>query len=91
MQTEIVGDIFPVEYNGKEYNCGAIKINDRMVYQINFNGSLVYLTKSINQHRIDFWTPVPQDLKLTRLAYEIGKQIENHLISQLCATTTVSK
>ena len=91
MQTEFVGDIFPVEYNGKEYNCGAIKINDRMVYQINFNGSLVYLTKSINQHRIDFWTPVPQDLKLTRLAYEIGKQIENYLISQLCATTTVSK
>jgi len=91
MQTEFVGDIFPVEYNGKEYNCGAIKINDRMVYQINFNCSLVYLTKSINQHRIDFWTPVPQDLKLTRLAYEIGKQIENHLISQLCATTTVSK
>ncbi len=91
MQTEFVGDIFPVEYNGKEYNCGAIKINDRMVYQINFNGSLVYLTKSINQHRIDFWTPVPQDLKLTRLAYKIGKQIENHLISQLCATTTVSK
>jgi hypothetical protein len=73
MQTEFVGDIFPVEYNGKEYNCGAIKINDRMVYQINFNGSLVYLTKSINQHRIDFWTPVPQDLKLTRLAYEKGK------------------
>ena len=91
MQTEFVGDIFPVEYNGNEYNCGAIKINDRMVYQINFNGSLLYLTKSINQHRIDFWTPVPQDLKLTRLAYEIGKQIENHLISQLCATTTVSK
>jgi len=91
MQTEFVGDIFPVEYNGNEYNCGAIKINDRIVYQINFNGSLLYLTKSINQHRIDFWTPVPQDLKLTRLAYEIGKQIENHLISQLCATTTVSK
>lgn len=91
MQTEFVGDPFPVEYNGKQYNCGAIKINDRMVYQIDFNGSFLYLTKSINQHRIDFWTPVPQDLKLRRLAYEIGKQIENHLISQLCATTTVSK
>lgn len=91
MQTEFVGDPFPVEYNGHQYNCGAIKINDRMVYQIDFNGSFVYLTKSINQHRIDFWTLVPQDLKLRRLAYEIGKQIENHLITQLCATTTVSK
>ena len=91
MQTEFVGDPFPVEYKGKQYNCGAIKINDRMVYQIDFNGSFLYLTKSINQHRIDFWTPVPQDLKLRRLAYEIGKQIENHLITQLCATTTVSK
>ncbi len=58
MQTEFVGDPFPVEYNGKQYNCGAIKINDRMVYQIDFNGSFLYLTKSINQHRIDFWTPV---------------------------------
>jgi len=62
-----------------------------MLYQIDFNGSFVYLTKSINQHGFDFWTPVPQDLKLRHLAYEIGKQIENHLISKLCATTTVSK
>ena len=91
MQTEFVGDSFLVEYKGNQYNCRAIKINDRMVYQIDFNGSFVYLTKSINQHRIDFWTSVPQDLKLTRLAYETGKQIENHLISQLCATTTASK
>ena len=91
MQTEVVSDSFPIEYNGQQYNCREIRVNDRMLYQIDFNGSFVYLTKSINQHRIDFWTPVPQDLKLTRLAYEIGKQIENHLISQLCATTTVSK
>ena len=91
MQAELVHDSFCVEYNGKQYTCRAIRANDRMLYQIDFNGSLIYLTKSINQHRIDFWTSVPQDLKLTRLAYETGKQIENHLISQLCATTTVSK
>ena len=91
MQTEFAGDSFLVEYKGKQYNCRAIKINDRMVYQIDFNGSFVYLTKSINQHGIDFWTPVPQDIKLGHLAHEIGKQIENHLILQLCATTTVSK
>ena len=91
MQTEFAGGSFPIGYNGKEYNCRGIRANDRMLYQIDFNGSLVYLTKSINQHGIDFWTPVPQDLKLRHLAHEIGKQIENHLISQLCATTTVSK
>lgn len=91
MQTELVGNGFAVEHNGKQYSCRAIRANDRMLYQIDFNGSFVYVTKSINQHRIDFWIPVPQDLKLTHHAYEIGKQIENHLISQLCATTTVSK
>ena len=91
MQAEFVGDSFHVQYNGKQYNCRGIQANDRMLYQIDFNGSFVYLTKSINQHGFDFWTPVPQDLKLRHLAYEIGKQIENHLISQLCATTTVSK
>ena len=91
MQTEFVGDSFHVQYNGKQYNCRAIQANGRMLYQINFNASFIYLTKSINQHGFDFWTPVPQDLKLRHLAHEIGKQIENHLISQLCATTTVSK
>jgi hypothetical protein len=91
MQTEFVGDSFHVQYNGKQYNCRPIQANGRMLYQIDFNGSFIYLTKSINQHRIYFWTPVPQDLKLIHLADKIGKQIENHLISQLCATTTVSK
>ena len=91
MQTEFGCDNFFIGYNGKQYSCRAIRANDRMLYQIDFNGSPVYLTKSINQHGIDFWTPVPQDVKLRHLAHEIGKQIENHLISQLCATTTVSK
>ena len=91
MQAEFVGESFHLQYNGKQYNCRGIQANDRMLYQIDFNGSFVYLTKSINQHGFYFWTPVPQDLKLRHLAYEIGKQIENHLISQLCATTTVSK
>ncbi|MEO6328897.1 MAG: hypothetical protein ABIO55_08190 [Ginsengibacter sp.] len=59
MQTEFIGEPFPVVYNGQQYDCGAIKINNRMVYKIEFNGSLVYLTKSINQHRIYFWTSVP--------------------------------
>jgi hypothetical protein len=36
------------------------------------------LTKSINQHRLPFWTSVPQDIKLISIITELGRQIEKH-------------
>jgi hypothetical protein len=89
---EILGESFFIEFNGKEYTCRAIKANGRVLYQVNFNGgSYMYLTKTINQHGFPFWTAIPQDLKLRRIVAELGKQLEDHLIKTLCATTTALK
>ncbi|SRR6266487_2618247 len=89
---EILGESFFIEFKGKKYNCRAIKVNGRVLYQINFNGgSYLYLTKSINQHGIVFWTSIPQDLKLRHIVSVLGDQIENHLITSLCVTTTALK
>jgi hypothetical protein len=78
MKPEIVGERFFVTLRDKQYTCQAYKANDRMLYQINFNGRLLYVTRALNQHRIVFWTTIPQDLKLMHIAYELGIQIEKH-------------
>jgi hypothetical protein len=78
MLHEIVGDSFLIKLRGKEYRCQAYKANERMLYQININGRPLYVTRALNQHRIPFWTTVPQDFKFRTFAYEIGNQIEKH-------------
>ena len=88
---EVIGEIFFIELNEKEYTCVAIRANGRILYRINFNGSYLYLTKTINQHGIPFWTAIPQDLKLRRVVAELGRQLEDHLIKALCVITTASK
>ena len=88
---ESVGESFCIEFKEKKYSCRPFKANGRILYQIDFNGSYLYLTKTINQHGIPFWTSIPQDLKLRRIVAELGNQLENHLITTLCATTTVLK
>ena len=88
---EVLGESFFIEFKGERYNCRAIAANGRILYQVNFNRSFLYITKTINQHGVPFWTAIPQDLKLRRIVAEIGKQLEDHLIRTLCATTTVLK
>jgi hypothetical protein len=88
---ELLGELFVIDYKEKKYTCQAMQINGRVVYQLNFNGSYLYLTKSINQHGIPFWTAIPQDLKLRRIVADLGRQLEDHLIKILCVTTTALK
>jgi hypothetical protein len=88
---EVLGESFFIAFKGERYNCQAIGANGRILYQVKFNHSVLYITKTINQHGIPFWTAIPQDLKLRRIVAEIGQQLEDHLIQSLCATTTVSK
>jgi len=78
MVHEIVGESFLIELRGREYQCQAFKANDRMLYQINFNGRHLYLTRAINEHRVPFWTTVPQNLTLITVARELGRKIEKH-------------
>jgi hypothetical protein len=78
MDPQFIGESFLITFREKQYGCRAIKANDRMLYQVDFNGSCLYLTRALNQHRIPFWTTIPQDLKLRQVAYELGNQIENH-------------
>lgn len=78
MDSEFIGEGFFITFRDKQYTCRAIKANDRMLYQINFNGSSLYLTRALNQHRIPFWTTIPQDVKLIQIAHELGNQIEKH-------------
>ena len=88
---EALGEGFFIEFKSKQYYCRAYQANGRVLYQVNFNGSCLYITKTINQHGIPFWTAIPQDLKLRHIVAELGKQLEDHLIQTLCATTTVLK
>jgi len=88
---EVLGESFFIEFRGEKYSCQAIGANGRILYQIKFSRSVLYVTKTINQHGIPFWTAIPQDLKLRRIVAEIGHQLEDHLIRSLCAITTVSK
>jgi len=87
----MLGEGFSIKFKGENYGCQAIAANGRILYQIKFNRSFLYVTKTINQHGIPFWTAIPQDLKLRHTVAEIGKQLEDHLIQTLCATTTASK
>jgi len=84
-----LGEEFFIKFRGEHYGCQAIAANGRVLYQIRFNHSALYITKTINQHGIPFWTAIPQDLKLRRTVAELGRQLEDHLIQTLCATTTV--
>jgi hypothetical protein len=87
----MLGDRFIMEFKGEKCWCQAIRANGRILYQIKFDRSFLYITKTINQHGIPFWTAIPQDLKLRHMVTEIGNQLEDHLIRTLCATTTASK
>lgn len=89
--TEILGESFCIEFNGHKYSCRAIRARGRILYQIKFHSSVLYITKTINQHGIPFWTAIPQDLKLRRIVTDLGKQLEDHLIKALCVTTTALK
>ena len=88
---ELVGERFVIEFKGGQYGCQAIRANGRILYQVKFDSSFLYITKTINQHGIPFWTAIPQDLKLRHTVAEIGKQLEDTLIHTLCATITASK
>ena len=88
---QAVGEPFFIQWKDKEYSCSAFKANGRILYRINFMGSYLCITKTINQHGIPFWTSIPQDLKLRHIVIQLGKQLEDHLIEALCAITTVSK
>jgi hypothetical protein len=88
---EVIGESFFIEFKGENYPCRAFRANGRILYQVNFNKSYLYITKTINQHGIPFWTAIPQDLKLRRIVAELGKQLEDHLIKILCVTTTALK
>jgi len=77
---EVVGDRFVIEFKGAKYACQAIRANGRILYQVQFDRSFLYITKTINQHGIPFWTAIPQDLKLRHAVTEIGKKLEDSLI-----------
>jgi len=78
MEPEILGEPFYIELNNREYSCLAIRANDRMLYKIKFNGSALFVTRALNQHRIPFWTSIPQDPKLLPIVAKLGRQIEKH-------------
>ena len=79
MEPEFIGDSFFITFREREYIWRALIAYEQMLYQIKFNGSTLYLTKSINQHRLPFWTSVPQDIKLISIITEMGRQIEKHI------------
>ena len=78
MNTPIESESFFIEYNEKQYECQPIEKNGRMVYQIKFPGSTIYLTQAKARDGEKFWTSIPPDSKLNHIIPNLGKQIENN-------------
>jgi len=87
----LVGDSFLIDLKGETFECRALKANGRILYQIKLMRSYLYITKTINQHGIPFWTAIPQDLRIRMMVAQLGSRLEDHLMETLCATTIVSK
>ena len=87
-EIHVIGEEFQVKFLERSLPCLALRINGRIVYRVHFRASYLYITKSINQHGIPFWTSIPQDAKLRSVTARIGAALEDHLIETLCVTTT---
>ena len=79
MQPTPTQETFSIEFNGKSYSCRPIEKNGRVLYQINFNTSYLYLTQANDFNGKPFWTSIPADRKLSHVVQVLGEQIKNHL------------
>jgi len=77
MNTYMESEGFFIEYNEKQYECVPIEKNGRMIYQIKFPSSYIYLTEAKAINGENFWTSLPPDSKLNHIIPVLGKQIEN--------------
>ena len=81
--------VFTLTYQGKLFTCSPVHINDQVLYKINFGPTgFLYLTLFITSKEEIQWTAIPQQPALCEVIAAFGKQIENHLVDNLCATTT---
>jgi hypothetical protein len=71
-------ETFPIEFNGKHYDCNAVEDEGTIVYMVNFGETKLLLTQGTSQQGEPFWTTIPQDLKLKQVARQLGEKIENH-------------
>ena len=69
---------FPIEFNGKTYECKPIENAGSMLYQIKFTNSYLYLTVATDRNGNSFWTSIPADCKLSHVVKELSEKIENH-------------
>jgi hypothetical protein len=77
MNTYIKSESFFIEFNEKQYECVPTEKNGRMIYQIKFPSSSIYLTEAKARNGEKFWTSIPPDSKLNHIIPILGKQIEN--------------
>ena len=70
---------FVIEFREKSYNCKPLTVNGRVLYQINFNSSYLYLTVASDFDGKPFWTSIPADNKLKHVVQVLGEQIKNYL------------
>jgi hypothetical protein len=77
MNTHIELESFFIVFNEKQYECMSMEKNGRMIYQIKFPGSCIYLTQAKTRDGEKFWTAIPPDSKLNHIVPILGKQIEN--------------
>ena len=69
---------FPIEFNGKTYECKPIEQGGSILYQIKFTNSYLYLTVATDRNGHSFWTSIPADSKLSHVVKELSEKIENH-------------
>ena len=69
---------FPIEFNGKTYECRPMEKGGSMLYQIKFTNSYLYLTVATDRNGHSFWTSIPADSKLSHVVKKLSEKIENH-------------
>ena len=91
MMQDTSNEKFPIELNGKTYECKPIEKGGSMLYQINFNNSYLYLTVATDRKGDSFWTSIPADNKLKQVVKLLSEKIENHYKQEVCVITTEEK
>jgi len=77
MNYDTESESFFIELNDKEYTCVPLEKNGRIIYQIKFPGSSIYLTEAQDRNGTKFWTSIPPDPKLNHIISIFAKQIQN--------------
>jgi hypothetical protein len=69
-------DIFLLQYHEQEYKCKKLTIDNQVIYAVNHNKRVLYITHATDMDGKHFWTAIPANPTINALVNALGKQIE---------------